>query len=244
MRTVQEVLKTLNVSKLISTYINEYESVSIKDDEYNNIEQSENIQKTYCDVFFDQYLSKVIRLFKYIERLKMLEVKESNDMILAYMTNEYYYKINTSLIHYDDLMNNGASCETYAYEFCEQSEIMGWKLPETDFVNDNIYQIMSDILFEASFFGYGQEELMNAKNELTEAMQEVYDMRENIEENTEGHNLKSWDDVKKELNIVIEKDKHKDQLYHQLINVEYKYYNYLKEKELAAILQLIQAEQI
>ena len=164
--------------------------------------------------------------------LKNMQVKESQDMIVATVVNEYYYKINTHFIYFEKLMRDREKCETYAYDFCEQAEIMGWKLPETEFVKDNIYQVMADILFEASFFGYDQEDLPKAKKELNSAIQEV--------ETLDLNSLKSWDDVKKELNIHFEKDDRKDTLYSTLVSHENDYYSYLKEKELKDILELIQ----
>lgn len=233
MRTVQEVIRSLNTYKLVVTYLNEYESIKFSDDEYNTFEKHQL-------PFFIAKLQKrcilVSRIFNYIERLKHIPVQESDDMIIAYIINDYYDKITTSLIHKQELMDIGITCEAYAYEFCTQSEILGWKLPETEFVKDYIYQIIADILFEASFFGYDQEELPAAKSELQQATEAAINYME------ETHQFKSWEDVKNELGITIETDTAKDRLYSEQCRTASDYCQYCKEKELMNILQLIHNE--
>lgn len=231
MRTVQEVLRTLNVYKLINTYICEYEPNFLKDDELDNInfnnKTDEPIKASAIYIHHvHEKMYNLVSLFKFIDSLKKLEAKVTKDMIISYTVSDYYDVIRTSLIHYDELIDKKENCELYAYEFCSHNEIMGFKLPETEFVMDNIYTIMADILYEASFFGYQSEDLNNAKEQLTSAIEEI----------------KSGDFNTKPFNIdkVYKPDRNEEKLYLELITAKNNYNSFLQKKEIGNILKLLE----
>lgn len=233
MKTVQEVLRSLNVYKLVNTYICEYEPNFLKDDELNNIDfnnkADEPIKACATYIFHvHEKMYNLVSLFKFINSLKKLEIKTTKDMIISYTVSDYYDVIRTSLIHYDELIDKKENCELYAYEFCSHNEIMGFKLPETEFVMDNIYTIMADILYEASFFGYQSEQLTEAKEQLTSAIEEI----------------KSGDFNTKPFNIdeVYKPDRNEEKLYLELITAKNNYNSFLQKKEINNILRLLEKE--
>ena len=233
MRTVQEVLRSLNVYKLVNTYICEYKPNFLKDDEFNNIyfnnKADEPIKACAAYIFYlHEKMYSLVSLFKFINSLKKLEIKTTKDMIIGYTVSDYYDVIRTSLIHYDELIDKKEDSELYAYEFCNHNEIMGFKLPETEFVMDNIYTIMADILYEASFFGYQSEQLNEVKEQLTSAIEEI----------------KSGDFNTKPFNIdeTYKPDRNEEKLYLELITAKNNYNSFFQKKEINNILRLLEKE--
>lgn len=233
MKTVQEVLRTLNMYKLVNTYICEYESNFLKDDELDNINRNNDINNSdplkasaLYIYHVHEKMYNLVNLFKFIDSLKKLEAKVTRDMIISYTVSDYYDVIRTSLIHYDELINKKENCELYAYEFCNHNEIMGFKLPETEFVIDNIYTIMADILYEASFFGYQSEQLNEVKEQLTSVIEEI----KSGDFNTKPFNI----------NEVYKPDRIEEKLYLELITAKNNYNSFLQKKEINNILKLLE----
>ena len=56
--------------------------------------------------------------------------------------------------------------QSYGYNFIEQEKIMGYWVAETALTKYYLEDLMVDILYEASFFGFTQEHLQEEKDEL------------------------------------------------------------------------------
>ena len=234
MKTIQQIVSELDSCKLVSKYMDLYVSLPFEEGDYSRIESSKHLSKLLYLVDLRKRITFIAkRLFDFIERIKTLKVEKSKDIIIGYYSSEYYDKIDTSLIHYDELIDKGDDCETYAYEFSTQEEIFGWRLPNTEFVQLNIYEIVASILYEASFFGYDQFALPEAKKAIKQSMEEI---------KSGDYECTSWEELKDELNLKNE-DNTKVELRSQLISAESEYYDYLRKCELNEILKLIEEEQ-
>ena len=55
------------------------------------------------------------------------------------------------------------------YEFTRQEEIVGFLVSDTEFTQREIYEVLADVLYEASFFGYEQERLEDKIQKLRRA---------------------------------------------------------------------------
>lgn len=62
---------------------------------------------------------------------------------------------------------------TYGCEFTEQAEIMGYHIADNKLTKYYMTELLVDIMFEASFFGFHQEHLQDEIDELEQAEKEI-----------------------------------------------------------------------
>lgn len=167
MKTIQQYLKELDTDKLIETYIDTFPL---------SREDLEDEGRTGKEIF-DSYKS-ILR--KYIERLKSIELTPAEEtcVLVAYqayeasMAKDVYF----ALVHLEEVkskLGTGERIESYAYEFQPQSEIMSYLVSDSKTTQDNIYELVADVLSEASFFGFDQEDLVEERSKLDEAVKEI-----------------------------------------------------------------------
>ena len=186
MKTVQEYLKSLEIETLINTYYDRIKNLCFNSESYKDM----TIQE--IEIYSKNKISD------FIHKLQNLEIQKSDHeyMLLAY---EGYFDSNTtesifSLIRLDKLssIKEGTDdefnkIESYGYEFSPQAEIVGYKVSDNDYTQKNIYDLMADVLFESSFFGYEEDDKKEELNELKEAIEEVKEYEK------EGKSLPSFD---------------------------------------------------
>ncbi|MBQ9478029.1 MAG: hypothetical protein IJU71_00585, partial [Selenomonadaceae bacterium] len=56
-----------------------------------------------------------------------------------------------------DLIEQGDDATNYGYDLDPQSEIMGFLVSDDEYTQQNIYELMADVMFEASWFGFADE---------------------------------------------------------------------------------------
>lgn len=223
MRTVQQVLKELDADRLIDTYLRD-----------NPIEYTQN----------DNLLDRTVRdirdtvrgnLHRYINRLREMQVTEPEEgqqgILYAHRAlKEGFSSQAFNLVHLDELLDRGAECENYAYEFTPQSEIMGFWIADSPMTQRYIYDLMADVLAEASFFGFEQEDLPAQKAKLMDSLEEV--------RNGTAECL-SWEEVKAELETgdftFDEESPDEEALRRAAWEAEWAYSRHSREKELTAI---------
>ena len=64
-------------------------------------------------------------------------------------------------------------CQSYGFMLSNQEEIMGYLVADTKLTKDNIYGLLVYVLYEASWFGYKNENLEEEKQKLEEATKEI-----------------------------------------------------------------------
>ena len=166
MKIVQDYLKELDREKLVDYY---FEKVvpEINRDSYESDEPLNQLKAN---------MKK--RISKYIEDMIQVEAEvnpEHQGIIYAYegYTFETTAWVVTELIFEDELIKNTLDTQAYAYEYTSNAEILGYKVAETDYVKHYIYEIISDVLYEMSFFGYNEEIKNNKRKELDDMVEEI-----------------------------------------------------------------------
>ena len=139
-----------------------------------------------------------------------------------------------SLINIEELKENRDSLTnvtTYAYEFSLNEEIMGYLISDNEYTQNYIYDLIADVLYEASFFGYNEENKIKQKEELIESVREI---EEGVAKTV------SWEECKKKLfsNVYIYKpDKYQSELKSKIMETISEYNRYSLEKELSNLLK-------
>lgn len=117
---------------------------------------------------------------KFIERLCGLTPKADPDgrvgILFAHRCIEVGALSGTEdycLVYADEVLSDGVDAKTYAYEFTDQSEIVGFLVADNEYTRRHIYGLMTDVLYQASFFGYRQEGLAEALEDLDRSIKEV-----------------------------------------------------------------------
>lgn len=222
MDTVQMYMAQFDKERILKTYYNRIkDEIDTSDD---NISQHGPLY-TYRNI-----------IYNFIEKMAQIDITnqdpENRAIIIAfkqYDKNDFYEpSLRTSLIYEKDLRENKFNVTGYAYEFKPQSEIAGFYIANTKYVNDNIYEVLADILYEASFFGYDQERKEKVKVELNEAIEEI---------KNGNYTEKSFSDFKKEYEIPeLTKDKKRK------LRMEYECNSYLYNIELKKVMDLLNIE--
>lgn len=227
MRTIQEYLKEIDHEQLINAYLYVYPI---------NFARISNEKLKIKEV---KHLVKE-KLHEYIQRLQLLEVEASKDgknyvLFVHKMYKDGYADEAYSLVCLQELLEKGDQAETYAYEFTKQAEIMGFLVSDADYTQKHIEGLLIDVLYEASFFGYEQQDLDKEIRSLEAAI-------ENIKEGKEKFYM--FDELQKEINLKEEKDDMADQLMHQVINAVYEYDQYCKKNEIRVLLESVLKEKV
>ena len=121
--------------------------------------------------------------------------------------------------------------ETYAYEFTEQKEALGFLVADTKLTQDNIMDVVIDFLYEISFFGYEQEHLAGVIKKLDETMKE-------IKEHPERLKRVDLDELREKCGIPVEEIyPEEEKLEKAYYEAEMEYLQYCKMMELEKIKQ-------
>ena len=222
MKTVQDYLRELDENRLIEAYLGLHPI---------RFEELSNVELTVSEII-ERYKTK---LHEYIVRLRTLPIKKSESPCIFYvhriikdgMKDEDY-----CLIDFKELVEKSCDAPDYVYCFTEQSEIMGWQVADTWLTQYHIYNLIADVMFEASFFGYEQEQLEEEKKRLDKAMEEI----------KEGKEI-PFEDFQKEVfgeDYIFDDESEDEEILHESVTkAACEYSNHSRKKELDALLALI-----
>ena len=150
MKTVQQYLRELDKDILIDKYlplINEEISRSIN----KSNENAPIVRQKFRD-----------KISEYIDRLRNLPIKPSSDgktgLIYIYLLNGDKPQKMFEFANLEDVIELGTKAENYSYLACYQEEIVGFYIAETPLTQRYIYDLMINVMYEASFYGYEDEE--------------------------------------------------------------------------------------
>ena len=236
MKTVKDFICTLDADHLIDTYFNKYGKTL----SYYYNEKVEQIATMTIAEFVE---GKKKFLHEYIDHLKSIDIIPSKDgkqwIIYAYNKLEGYYywsgTVGTELCCLDELKADPVNCQNYGYMMTEFSEILGFLVADNQYTQGNIYEVIADVMYEASWYGYRQERLEDALKSLEEADEEL--------EKGGGKTYGSADELFKDLlgeesfneikdSSYHETDEEKDlELVAQKARYEYEHYSMVKERK-------------
>ena len=165
MKRVQEYFKEADIEKLINCYLYAH---PISWDEV--VDDRMTVREVKAAV--------KLKLNSFIERLQKLEVEESFDrkeyILFAHKARKGEFSEEVfSLVCLQELEEFKENAQTYAYEFMKQAEIMGFWVADTKLTQNNIYDLLADVMFEASFFGFEQQHLETEIQKLEKSAKEV-----------------------------------------------------------------------
>lgn len=217
MKIVQEYLKEADEERLIHEYfyMHPINYEELKDKTELSIKE---IKKRIQD-----------NLKAYIKRLQNIKTEPSDDgktyILYAYKTlKDGFEDVSYSLICLQELIEKGNDVSDYDYSFSKQEEIMGYLISDTDYTQKHIYGVLSDVLYEASLFGFEQEHLVEEKAKIEESIKEM----------EEGNNTTySMDELRKKWGIEKEEaDEEADRLRYKMMDATIAYEKYCRNKEL------------
>ena len=228
METVQAWLNKLDTEKLIHTYLSENPISYDTHKEYLDHTVRE-IRDTYEET-----------LRQYIERLRHLEIKSDENKMqgLLYVhriMSDGHQERTYNLIYVEEFLEQGYDASDYAYEFTEQAVIMGFLVAETPLTQRYIYEMIADVLSEASFFGFEQEYLQEEKEKLLKAEREIN------EGSCEGTTLEEFEaELEQEQGFTFDRESDDERaLSHEVLVAELAYNSHSRKKELDLIRSMI-----
>lgn len=216
MKAVQEVLKVIDEKELIDNYLATY-PISI-DDFDENITVGE-VRKYSIDC-----------LHQYLAHLKAMKIKSDDNQGIFFISRKIEDETGdtvTNLVFINDLKKYGVQSESYAFEFTPQPEIMGWLIADNILTQNHLNDLLVEILYESSFFGFKQEGLKKEIGELASSIKEI--------DNNLGKAL-SFDEFQKEFDFD-KQDPKEEKLEVKVIQDKIEYSEYSRKKELAEIIE-------
>lgn len=222
-KSVQEYFIEADVDKLINyyLYVHPVKLDDIADD-----------SKTVSDL--KEHVRNV--LLKYIERLRNLEIEDSEDgkeyILFAHKMQQNGVEDESySLVCLQELREKGIEAETYSYIFDRQAKIMGFKVSDAAYTQKNLVGLLADVMHEASFFGIEQQYLEEELQKVEASIKEV-----------ETGTMKTYtmDEVYEHLGFEREeRDGIADELQHAITRATVEYDQYQKKKELQALISCL-----
>lgn len=154
MKTVQECLREFDMEELLNAYLaipfirNEMTEVMKKKDAVTG--------KEIWNLFRD-------RIRKYISYMRSTTVEPSEELSVLYVyevpEGSLWGRFSHGLVHISELKDKGIDAEDYSYTLCPHRQVAGFYVADTKLTQDNLLLLMTDVLYESSFYGYTEEEL-------------------------------------------------------------------------------------
>ena len=164
MKTVHKWIKETDVDRLADVYFYEYPI------EYERYINSEKTVSEIKDAFRK-------RFYEFIEQLKSMEPKAlSDDERGIFFCHKAYGRDmknpETVLCLESDILKCG-NPQTYSWILTDFDEIMGYYIAETESTIKSINDVLAQIIYEMTFFGYSQEDIEKERFELEKAAKEA-----------------------------------------------------------------------
>ena len=163
MKTVQECLRELDTEELIDSYLAQ---------ETLRKEMVEVMKKRDNIIARDLWLKYRNSIREYIEYLREVPIEPSEEPAILYVYEGVSLTLQHErchgLVHFSELQEIGVEAEDYSYVLCPHGEVAGFFVADTKRTQDNLLALMTDVLYEASFFGYTKEDLDKAIKEMEE----------------------------------------------------------------------------
>lgn len=230
MKTIQEYLKKADKEKLIEEYLLRYPIDYER--EMKPAEMTVNQMKE----------KKKERLSSYIDHLCSLTPEEPRNneegMLYIYrVLKDGIDEVESGLTDIKELLEKGIDeAKDYAYEFAPQPEIMNYLVADNPLTQKHIYELMADVMYEASWFGYENEFLHEELDYLEEALDEA-------DKAAEKTHTYDEEEFIKEFNIEIDKESPDEKELRIAANkAEWAYMMHSKRKERELILTAIRKD--
>ena len=134
--------------------------------------------------------------------------------------------------NHENRPQNIASYKEKEYDILPQAEIMGFLVAETEMTQRYIYELAANVMYEASFFGFEEEDKQEVVEELKKRTEEIKSGT------TEYH---TWEEFKKECDFD-EESPDETELHNKVVRASYDYSKHSAMKELNKIREMLNAE--
>lgn len=222
---VKELFEKVSFEEIMSYLFNERQIIhDIEDLE----EKTEDEIVEECRLMKEAYhhaYNQLIKIKPQENKSKVLIMLKETDLF-----NESYYDI--SCFDYNELLNDNIP-EIYAIDFIPWEEILGYQVSLANLKEYSFVQLVGEVLWELTFYGYDEEVIGEEKEELLTRKQEVDEAIKN-EDFSKFHTIK---DVFTELGFVDERteEENKEKLDMEellKLNKKNRFNLFKKEKEL------------
>lgn len=153
MKTVQDYLKELDTDKLVEEYFFRdpipYEEFAARTS-HLTVQEIRAAYKRRMRLFIDK-----------LREIDAVKSREGNSVLFAYRYLPEYRgeDIGFGCAVVDEVLKSGKNAEIYTYSMLPQNEIAGFFVADTELSKRYIYELIADVLYESSFFGFNQEGL-------------------------------------------------------------------------------------
>jgi len=225
MRKIQDYLVEADIDRLIDHYFSKYPIKLSAVPDHLSAEEARAVARRNVET--------------YIERLRGLIIEPSDDgrnyILFSHHSYEEEGLSTSSLVCVEELLTEGVEAKTYSYIMDAQETIMGFYVGENEFTQRHLDELLAEVLYEASFFGFNQEKRQQTIRELDETIKEY--------ENGSGESI-DMEDLWAELGLEWEeRDETERELYHAVTKAIYEYNEHMKRKELQAVLDRLQGDE-
>ena len=154
MKTVQECLREFDMEELLNAYL---AIPFVRNEMIEVIKKKETVTgKEVWNMFRD-------RIRKFIEYMRSTTVESSEELSVLYVyevpEGSLWGRFSHGLVHISELKEKGTDAEDYSYTLCTHKQVAGFLVADTKLTHDNMLGLMKDVLYEASFYGYTEEEI-------------------------------------------------------------------------------------
>ena len=224
MKTLMQILKSIDGKKLLSAYIKvDKPMIKIMDLEEIDGEIYSNIKNGY-KVAWHEFYKAVLSL-----KPKTREIGKRG-IIIGIKTVDH--AIYHELVFEDEVIQYGEKAKGYGYSLVDWEEVVGYCVAETRYTRKYIYEIMAQVLHNMSFWGYTKEKIKEERMYIDEAVGGDDNDIESLSSDTTGCS-----------GFPTETDKH----YHSIEEKNYivarsAYSTYLREKEINNLISLLKVD--
>ena len=149
MKTVQQIIKSIDRRKLLQAYL------AIDKPKINVMETETMDEKMYREIK-DDYKDAWNR---FVESIITLMVKSNEfgkrGIILGFQ--DVHHSVSHDLFLEDEVLKYGVEADAYGYSLEEWETILGYCVAPTRYTKKHIYEIMAQVLYNVSFWGYTKE---------------------------------------------------------------------------------------
>ncbi len=168
MKTVQECLQELDIEELTDSYL----AIPYIRREMTELMRKESTMT--CKEVWSLFRNKIR---EYIGYMRTTSVETSEDPAILYvyevLEGDVRDKYWHGLAYLSELKEKGVEAEDYSYTLCTHKQVAGFLVADTKLTQENLLTLMTDVLYEASFNGYTEEEVAKEIRDFEEACKEA-----------------------------------------------------------------------
>ena len=180
MKTIQECFKEANADEIVNDFLFAHPLTFKPSDDIA-------LEKTVAQVY-QEYKDAVYGLIEDIRNIEITpdENGESWIFFVHHCIEDCGDDVCVTLSKRSDIKNTDKLAESYSYIFSPLAETAGFYVADTYLTQRHISTVLCDYLYESSFFGFKQERLADAVEELDGAVDEADEFDEDADK---GHSL-------------------------------------------------------